>query len=282
MDVASVITLLTALFSAVGLWNLVLIAAILILVFNAPTIVNIILRQQTKEKEDKSKLLNTETLQTFIIFIKEAIAKLQKTADDNSRKIEINKLKIEDDSMQTNDKLTAQHEENILIGNTLSKVGDTLASIDNAMRNVMNENDTKALISSRLGINENLKNQLLYQIIETIDSNPGRKNGQLKADLKNDLDNIWIDFKESFRLYNTPVNIKHILDKIDLWANDGMFSEIMNLATSDLTSDRRNEAISKLIDLEIRKVQLRINSALVQIKNEGGQYGGNYNYGSNG
>lgn len=277
MDIAGVITLLTALFSAVGLWNLVLIAIILILVFNAPTIVNIILRQRTKEKEDKAKISSADTLQTFVLFIKEAIAKLQKTAESNRDKIEFNKTRIEEDSNQTADRLEAQREENALMVNTLSKILDTLSSIDNTIRSVMNESDTKALISSKLGISENLKNQLLYQIIETIDSNPGRKNGQLKADLKNDLDNIWTDFKESFRVFNTPINIKHILDKIDLWANDGMYSEIMNLATSDLSGDRRNEAISKLIDLEIRKVQLKINSALVQIKNEGGQYG-TYNF----
>jgi hypothetical protein len=277
MDVAGVITLLTALFSAVGLWNLVLIAIILILVFNSPTIINIILRQKTKEKEDKAKILSADTLQTFVLFIKEAIAKLQKTAEDNSRKLDFNKTIIEQDCNQTVERAEAQHEENVLMANTLSKVADTLASIDDTISSVMTENDTKALISSKLGIVENLKNQLLYQIVETIDSNPGRKNGQLKADLKNDLDNIWIDFKESFRGFNTPVNIKYILDKIDLWANDGMYSEIMNLATSDLSGDRRNEAISKLIDLEIRKVQLKINSALVQIKNEGGQYG-TYNF----
>ena len=162
------------------------------------------------------------------------------------------------------------------MGVVLSKILNAIASIDSAMRHVISGRDAVALVSIKLGVVENLKNNILRQIAWTIESNPGRRNGQLKADLRNDLDNIWVDFKNEFKEFKMPVDIKELMNSFDndLWSESGMFTLIIDLATSELTGDRRNEAISRLIDLETRKIQAKISTYLEQLdKDWSGQYG---------
>jgi len=276
MDVAAIITLLTALISAVGLWNLVLVAVIILIVFNAPTIVSQILRTRERWLDKKTRNMTAEGVKNLLTIILDRLEKLQNTADSNNDKIETNRIKIDEQHEITKIHLEEQHEESVAMGSVLSKILNTIASMDLAMRHVLAGKDAEALVSVKLGVVENLKNNILKQITLTIESNPGRRNGQLKSDLRNDLDNIWVDFKNDFKDFKMPVDIKELLTSFDadLWSENGMFTQVMDLATSELTTDRRNEAISKLIDLEIRKIQAKIGTYLKQLdKDWSGQYG---------
>ncbi len=281
MDVAAILTLLTALFSAVGLWNVVIIAVIILIVFNAPALVTQILRIREKQLDRKSKVLGSDELKVYLTLITDKLDKVQEKAQSNSQDINANAERLDFSKVRFEELysqlLSEQHEERIASANVLTKILNTMASMDSAIRHVLTGADSAALLGVKLGIIDNLKNAMLNQIIDTIESNPGRKNGQLKNDLKNDLDNIWIDFKYEFREFKTPVDIKELLSSFDeeMWSSTGMFIEIMELAvTSDLTSERRNDAISKLINTEIRKIHSKMTDFLCQLDNDrSGQYG---------
>lgn len=256
--------LILSLVAAVGVGNFILIAVILLILFNLPTIVSLILKTISRSQDKKLSSITSEEIRAHLESVKNDLSLISEKAQNNCKQLTV----LRENAQLTTDE---RREENSLIAENLIKINTAINSMENMMRNVMDEKDTMALVSLKLGINNNFKSILMSKVMQTIEALPSRRNGQLKTDLKNDIDNAWADFKNEFDGFNTPIDIKRLLDcDTELWALDGMFAEMMNLATSaDLELIRKREAISRQIDLGIRKLHSKIGAYLEQIKREG-------------
>jgi hypothetical protein len=255
-----VITLITA----VGVGNFILIMLALFIVVNAPTIINQLLKMRSDKEARKSSAESSNIIKAQLIDIKEYSRKSEETSQSVKTEVETLGTKVSDLKESTIKENEERREENILITKNLVKMSQALDSIDKMMRNVMSEKDTMEVIGLKMGIKSSFKNNLLARVMETIESLADKRDGQLSYDLKSDIESVWSDLKSEFENFNTPINIRSFLNDFDeeLWSQGGMFTQIMNLAISNLEKDRKRDAISKQIDTGTRSLQSKISSYL--------------------
>lgn len=270
MEPTGLSQLVLSLIAAVGVGNFILVLLVLFIVVNAPTIINQLIRMKADKDARKAGAESSAIIKTQLIDIKEHSSKAAEASVAVQTKMEVLSNGVDELRESTTGENEERREENVLITKNLVKMSNSLDSMDKMMRNVMSEKDLMSVVSLKMGIKNNLKNTLLAKAMETIESLADSKDGQLSYDLKSDISSVWADLKGEFEAFNSPINVKSLLDKFDeeLWEQGGMFQQIMNLAVSGLDKSRKREAISKQIDIGIRKIQAKISSHLEQKRKE--------------
>jgi hypothetical protein len=272
MEPVGLTQLVLSLIAAVGVGNFVIVILVLFIVVNAPTIISQLIKLKTDKDSRKASGESSAIVKAQLIDIKEHSEKsLEATTSTNASVVSLSKSIIDLNDISKKEDIE-RREENVLITENIVKISNSLDSIDKMMRNVMSEKDMMRVVGLKMGIRNNFKNDLLNRIIDNIDSLFETKDGQLSYNLKSDLNSAWVDLKNEFESFNAPINIKYFLDKYEeeLWKQDGMFQQIINLAISDLEKERKKEAISKQIDAGTRKIQSSISSYLDQKRKERG------------
>lgn len=273
--------LVIELVTAVGVGNFIIITLVLSLVMNLPTIITGV-NNLIKNKRANLRLdLLQEKITSVEISVDSIESGVRKNA--NSMNLQTNEIKalvaIVDLLHSALDRESSERrEENSMITYSLEKLSSALESIDKIMRNVISEEDTSRLLTFVMGIEKSLRNSLLEKSMEMVDHfESGVTNGGLEEDLKNDLFSEWSDFKSELSQFNTPINIVNFFDakEADLWKEHGMFAEIVRIAKlspNKVEKQRKKDAISKRLNIGLR----RLHADLANYLKQGRQHNGSY------
>jgi hypothetical protein len=270
--------LIIQLVSTVGVGNFVVIMFVMMLVANAPTIIDNIASFFKGKKYNKNitDLLEKSTrVEQYLESLKSEQEGSKKNINIiiNEVKALVSIIDVMHSSLEKEN--NERREENILITNSLERLSSALEAIERTMRNVISENDSAELISLILGIKINLRESILKNVIEPmidiIEEN-GIEKKDLEKDLKNDLYSEWSDFITEINLFNMPVNMSSFLNAKEkvLWTDGGLFDDVVKLALTDrnkLSKARKKTTIVKRLNIGLRQLHTEMNNILHQERN---------------
>ena len=239
----------------IGIGNFILVVSVAALIVNLPTLISKLFSLFSSGKKEKETQETVGFIKTKLVDCSRDLDSMQKDVSDiaNMSTNNIEKIKdLRNDLASVNNE---RREENMLLIDTMEDMLNSISSIKNIMKNVMSEEDAIKLISYLLGVFKSFSSSLLSKIMEALElSNEIEDELLNKKTLKSNIDSCWSDLKIEISRFNTPIKLKPLLDKQDkeLWSKDGMFTQIIKLASSNSDSNIKKESIKKQIDISLR------------------------------
>jgi len=249
----------------VGVGNFILIIVSMALVVNLPTIITKIVGLFTSNKKEKDLQRVAGFIETKLKDLDDRSKDIEKDVTDIENTLKHNTEEVKELRTDLKSVNTERREENMMIIDTMENMLNSILSIKNVMKNVMNEEDATRLVSYLLGIFNNFSTSLFSKTMNAIESFENIEDEDLnQKTLKNEIDSCWSDLKIEIARFNTPIKLKPFLDSYDdtFWSKEGMFKQIVKLSTSNSDLQIIKESIKKQIDIGLRQLFNQISESL--------------------